>query len=102
MEQKTSYSDNLVDIRSVSVNKELPREERIAEFVRQIKNPCHFRCGKFIVRATYCTDGATLEESLKKKNIPAIWFKAIQKLLHINKDLQEKKTLFLSPVPTKP
>ena len=53
MEQKTSYADNLVDIRSVSVNKELPREERIAEFVRQIKNPCHFRCGKFIVRATY-------------------------------------------------
>ena len=38
MEQKTSYSDNLVDIRSVSVNKELPREERNAEFVRQIKN----------------------------------------------------------------
>lgn len=31
MEQKTSYADKLVDIRSVSVNKELPREERIAE-----------------------------------------------------------------------
>ena len=64
MEQKTSHADKLVDIRSVSVNKELPREERIAEFVRQIKNPCHFRCGKFIVRATYCTDGAALEECL--------------------------------------
>ena len=62
--KKTSYADKLVDIRSVSVNKELPREERIAEFVRQIKNPCHFRCGKFIVRATYCTDGAALEECL--------------------------------------
>ena len=47
-----------------SGNKELPREERIAEFARQIKNPCHFRCGKFIVRATYCTDGAALEECL--------------------------------------
>ena len=29
----------LVDIREVSVNKELSREERITEFVRQIKDP---------------------------------------------------------------
>ena len=40
MEQKTSYDDNLVDIRSVSVNKELPREERIAEFVRTLVSSC--------------------------------------------------------------
>lgn len=31
--------DELVDIRTVSVSKELPKEERIAEFVRQIKTP---------------------------------------------------------------
>ena len=39
--------DELVDIRTVSVSKELPKEERIAEFVRQIKNPYCFRCGDF-------------------------------------------------------
>ena len=40
----------LVDIRDVSVNKELSRAERIAEFVQQIKNPYHFKCGRFTVQ----------------------------------------------------
>ena len=41
----------LVDIREVSVNKELSREERITEFVRQIKDPYRFKCGRFTVQA---------------------------------------------------
>ena len=39
----------LVDIREVAVDKELSREERIADFVRQIKNPYRFKCGRFTV-----------------------------------------------------
>lgn len=43
MELNTIVSEvgTLVDIRDVSVNKELSRAERIAEFVQQIKNPYH-------------------------------------------------------------
>lgn len=33
------HTDELVDIREVSVDKNLPKEERIAAFIRQIKNP---------------------------------------------------------------
>ena len=49
MEMNTIVSEvgTLVDIRDVSVNKELSRDERIAEFVQQIKNPYHFKCGRF-------------------------------------------------------
>jgi len=43
----------LVDIRDISVDKNLSREERIAEYVRQIKNPYCFRCGNFTVRAQF-------------------------------------------------
>ncbi len=43
----------LVDIRDVSVSKELPREERISEFIRQIKDPYCFKCGRFTVRASF-------------------------------------------------
>ena len=32
-------ADELVDIREVSVDKNLPKEERIAAFIHQIKNP---------------------------------------------------------------
>ena len=46
-------SGSLVDIRDVTVDKELPREERITEFVRQIKNPYRFKCGRFTVRASF-------------------------------------------------
>ena len=55
----------LVDLRNVTVDKNLPREERIAEYVRQIRNPYCFRCGKFTVRARFSDNGLTLEESLK-------------------------------------
>ena len=67
MELNTIVSEvgTLVDIRDVSVNKELSRAERIAEFVQQIKNPYHFKCGRFTVQASFSAEGATLEECIK-------------------------------------
>jgi len=56
----------LVDIRDVSVDPELPREKRIAEFVRQIKNPYLFRCGDFVIHAKFAKDGPTLGDCLKQ------------------------------------
>lgn len=48
MSQLTQTStDELVDIREVAVDKDLPKEERIAAFLHQIKNPYRFRCGDF-------------------------------------------------------
>ena len=52
----TPEADRLADIRDVSVNKDLPREERIAD---------HFKCGGFVVRASFSQGGATLEECLR-------------------------------------
>ena len=57
---------NLVDIRDVCVNKDLSKQERINEFVWQIKDPYHFRCGKFVVTARFAEDGPTLEECLQR------------------------------------
>jgi len=56
--------NKLVDIRTVSVNKALPREVRIAEFIKQIGNPYKFKCGKFTVTAKYADTGLTLEDCL--------------------------------------
>ena len=56
MKETTSMNTDtvsLVDIRDVSVDKNLTREERVAEFVRQIKNPYCFRCGRFTVPVSY-------------------------------------------------
>ncbi len=61
-----SSTPDLVDIREVTVDKSMPRDERVAEFVRQIRNPYHFRCGKFEVTARFAEDGPTLEECLQR------------------------------------
>lgn len=56
----------LADIREVSVDQNLTKEERIAEFLRQIKNPYCFKCGKFTVRARFSENGVSLEDCLKQ------------------------------------
>lgn len=57
--------ENLVDIRDVKVDKNLPRTERIRSFMQQIKNPYRFRCGDFIVNTRFADNGKTLEECLQ-------------------------------------
>ena len=65
MQIKDIDINTLVDIRDVSVSKDLPKEKRIEEFVRQIKNPFCYRCGKFVVKASFAENGFTMEDCLK-------------------------------------
>lgn len=65
MRDIVSVPFELADIRTISINNELPKAERIAEFVSQIKDPYLFRCGKYIVKASFSEDGQTLEECIK-------------------------------------
>ncbi len=62
---ESSQVSDLVDIRTVTVDKSLPKEKRIADFVRQIRNPYLFRCGKFTVHASFATGGPTLEDCIR-------------------------------------
>lgn len=55
----------LVDIREITIDPSLPKEERIASFVEQIRNPYRFRCGDFIVNASFPENGPTIEDCLK-------------------------------------
>lgn len=64
-EMNVFATEELVDIRSVSINRDLPKDERIADFVSQIKNPYLFKCGKYTVRASFSENGQTLEECIK-------------------------------------
>lgn len=61
----TVTADNLVDINDITVNKELSKAERIAEFIKQIKNPYCFKCGNFIVKARYTDNGLSMEDCLQ-------------------------------------
>jgi hypothetical protein len=57
--------DELVDIRTITINSDLPKNERIADYLRQIKDPYHYRCGEFTVTVKFAEKGPTLEECLR-------------------------------------
>lgn len=58
--------NTLVDIESIQINMELPREERIVDFIEQIKNPYLFKCGDLVVQSVFSDSGVTLTERLKQ------------------------------------
>jgi hypothetical protein len=64
--QNSVSDESLVDIRDVSVKRDLPQRERIADYVRQIKNPYRFRCGGFIVNVRFAEGGPALDDCLQR------------------------------------
>jgi hypothetical protein len=50
----------LVDIITVSVDKDLSEFERLVEFVRQVIDPEHFMCGPFRITAIYPHDAGAM------------------------------------------
>lgn len=57
--------ESLVDINEVRIDGKLPREQRLAEFIRQIGNPYCYRCGKVVVKVSFADTDATLEDRLE-------------------------------------
>ena len=54
----------LRDIRDVTVNDDLPKRERILDFIRQIGNPYCYRHGKYVVKVSFTDTDVTLEDRL--------------------------------------
>ena len=61
---KLASDQSLVDIRDVHVDRRLPREQRITDYIRQIKNPYLFKCGPFTVHVGFTANGISLEECI--------------------------------------
>lgn len=57
--------ESLVDIREIQVDGELPGERRFEDFLRQIRNPYCYRCGKIVVKVSFSDTDATLESRLE-------------------------------------
>ena len=62
---RTVDPDTLTDIRDVKIDKSLPGDQRISDFVRQIQNPYCFKVGKVLVSVGFSRDGVTLEQRMK-------------------------------------
>ena len=58
---RTVDRSTLRDIRDVKVNTDLPKQERILDFMRQIGNPYCYRHGKYVVMVSFTETDVTLE-----------------------------------------
>ena len=61
---RTVDRSTLRDIRDVKVNPDLPKQERILDFMRQIGNPYCYRHGKYVVKVSFTETDVTLEDIL--------------------------------------
>ena len=62
---RTVSRDELVDIRDVHIDPDLPKEERILQFVKQIKNPYCFKVGNVVVKSCFADTDITLDDRLE-------------------------------------
>ena len=68
---QTVEKDSLVDISSITINKELPPIERVTDFLKQIKNPYCYVDHGIVVKISF-TGQKSLEDCLKSVMIPEI------------------------------
>ena len=52
------------DIRMIELDHSAPKEDRVKEYIHQVKNPNVIRIGKVIVEMEYLTCGRSLQEAL--------------------------------------
>lgn len=61
---RTVNPATLRDIRDVKINTELPKSQRIQDYIRQIGNPYCYRHGKYVVKISFADTNVTLEDRL--------------------------------------
>lgn len=61
---RTVNPATLRDIRDVKVNTNLPKAQRIQDYIRQIGNPYCYRQGKYVVKISFTDTNVTLEERM--------------------------------------
>lgn len=52
----------LIDISTVKVNTDLPPNEKIRNFIEQVKNPYFFRVDNIVVKTSHAEEGESITE----------------------------------------
>jgi hypothetical protein len=61
---RTVDRDELVDISTVRIDPSLPQEQRIKDYIRQVKNPYCYLDNGVVVHISFADTDATLEDQL--------------------------------------
>ena len=63
---RTVDPETLIDVTTIKIDENLSKEERKAEYLKQVKNPYCFRVGDVVVKNVYSTDGVTLQDRFEQ------------------------------------
>ena len=63
---RTVDRETLVDINTIELDDSLSKEERVREYIRQVKNPYCYRVGDVIVKCTFSNDGVSLQQRFEE------------------------------------
>ncbi len=62
----TDSANQLKDIRDINIDVSLPKDEKIREYIKQINNPYHFKCGDITVKLKHVSTKKTIEDCLNE------------------------------------
>ena len=63
---RTVDPETLVDVTTIIIDENLSKEERVKEYLRQVKNPYCFKVGDVVVKCSYSNDGVTLKDCFEQ------------------------------------
>ena len=63
---RTVVPESLVDVTGTLISDDMTKEERAAEFVKQVKNPYCFRVGDMVVKNVYSSEGISLKDCFEQ------------------------------------
>lgn len=56
---------NLVDISDIKIDITMEKNDRMQNFIKDIKNPYCFRCKNTVVKVSFCNEGGSFQELLQ-------------------------------------
>ncbi len=62
---RTIDPNTLQDIRDVKIDSSRTTEQKMVDYLKQIKNPYCYKHGKYVIKITYTEGGGSLNERLE-------------------------------------
>ena len=63
---KECDKEQLVDLSSIEIDGARPKQERMMEYLRQVKNPYYFRVGDVAVRLVFDGGGRSFQQCMEE------------------------------------
>lgn len=57
--------EDLMDVRKIKIDKNLPQEKRQAQYLKQVGNPYLLRRGSMMIKVSFANNGLSMEQAFE-------------------------------------